>query len=290
MGLDFSDLGVEFSTPSVALAQASMTLYGLPGARKTTLAASAVEVPELSPVLYLDLENSTAAVAAKYANRDDLKVVQLRDWTTAAGVLKRVVEMRHEYKTVVIDPINSLADLLQLHMISRVEEKRQLMQEKDTRRLTSQEEQRLQELSAVKMQESTNNSLGEATTSLADYGIVGTKMMEIISTFAAAEFFAIFVTHAAEKIDERTKRAVMRPDMAGNVGSRQLRQRPHVVAYSELNDNDDGGKDQLLYFSGEHGESNDRIPFEAKERLGGLLGPGMKNPTMEKIWNKVKGA
>lgn len=283
--LDFTDLGLEFTTPDAMVPESAMTLYGAPGSWKTTIAASAVEVPELCPVLYLDAENSTASVAAKYGEHPQLDVLQLRSWTHAVAVLKRVAEQRHKYKTVVVDPINTLSHYLQIHMIRRVEEKRALARI-PSNKLTPEQRLRVEELAAVKVQDNVNNSLGEATTSLPDYGVIGTKFTEIIYGLTAAPFFTIFVTHATDKVNDKTKQVYTRPDMAGSVGADRLRQKPHVVAFTQLKQDKEGKERCIMHFKGGLGHING-VPFEAKERLGGVLGDYMVDPTMPKLWSMM---
>lgn len=289
MALDFSDLGLDFTSPQTLVGESSMTLYGPPGSWKTTIAASAVEEPELCPVLYLDLENSTASVHAKYPKEEypDLKVLQLRDWTTAQQVMRRVAEQPHQFKTVVVDPINALSHYLQLHMIRRVEEKKELARIPDDKR-TPEQRLRWENLRGVNVAENTNNSLGQATNTKADYGIIGNLLTEIIYGLSVGPFFAIFITHATDKVPEGGTKAQIQPDMAGKVASDRLRQRPHIVAYTELGKDKNDVEHCAMHFRGALGKANG-VPFDAKERLGGLLGPHMIDPTMPKLWAKMHG-
>lgn len=287
MNLDLSDLpGVEISKPKASLHGATLLFYGLPGAGKTTLAASTVEVPELGPVLYLDFENSTAAVAAKYGDHPDLDVIQIRDWPTAVKVLHKVLYTPHQYKTVVVDPVKALMELLQMHMNRRVETKRKLLL-KD--KLTAAEQKQLDSLAGVRVQENTNNSLGEATTSQPDYGMVGTKTIEIISALVAAPFLTILVTHADDRVNEVTRQAIIRPDTPGNVGKKVMEERPSVVGYLRqvTRKDDDGNEVDSVVISFQNGKVGP-TPFRAKKRLG--LPRGIINPDMAQIWDIVNNA
>lgn len=287
MNLDLSDLpGVEISTPKASLHGASLLFYGLPGAGKTTLAASTVDVPELGPVLYLDFENSTAAVAAKYGDHPNLHVIQIRTWSDAVKVLHKVLYTPHQYKTVVVDPINALMQLLQMHMNRRVETKRKL-QLKET--LTPTEQKQLDSLGGVRVQENTNNSLGEATTSQPDYGVIGTKTIEIVNALAAAPFLSIMVTHADDRISEATRQAIIRPDTPGNVGKKIIEEKPSVVGYLRqvTRKDDDGNEVDSVAISFQNGKVGP-TPFRAKKRLG--LPRGIINPDMTQIWNIVNNA
>lgn len=52
----------------------SVCIYGGPGTGKTTLAASAVEVPDMNPVLHLNIENGTQSVSSVYP---DLEIIDI---------------------------------------------------------------------------------------------------------------------------------------------------------------------------------------------------------------------
>lgn len=287
MNLDLSDLpGVEVSKPKASLNGSTWLFYGLPGSGKTTLAASAVEIPELGPVLYLDFENSTAAVAAKYGDHPNLDVIQIRDWPTAVRVLHKVLYTPHQYKTVVVDPINALMQLLQMHMNRRVETKRKL-QLKDS--LTPAEQKQMDALSGVKVMENTNNSLGESTTSLPDYLVIGTKTIEYVNALAAGPFLSILVTHADDRADEVTRQVVLRPDTPGNMGKKIIEEKPTVVGYLRqvTRKDDEGNETDNVVISFQNGKVG-ATPFRAKKRLG--LPRGIVNPDMAQIWDIVNNA
>src|SRR5690625_8015579 len=101
--VDPAEQGVELNAPAELRTTTGMAIYGEPGSGKTWLAASAVEVEELSPVLFLATENSAAAVADKYRDNPNIKVAQLKDWNTTRQVLSRVMRGDHGYKTVCMD-------------------------------------------------------------------------------------------------------------------------------------------------------------------------------------------
>lgn len=274
--------------PGAALAESSIVIYGPAGCGKTTLATSAVEIPELGPVLVLDFENSTAAVADKYATREDLDVVQIREWEAAKRVLYKVLHTPHQYKTVVVDPINGLAHLLQMHMINRAETKRKLLIKESKGRLTSAETEQLNALAGVKLIEATNNSLGESTTSQADYGVLGTKMNEIIYAFNSAPFFSVLVTHGDYRRDKNDRVVGFGPDMPGNMAKKTIVQKPHVVAHMrKVTGKDSEGRDitatQIAFEDGKVGG----VPFEAKSRLG--LKEPLINASMSDLWGKMTG-
>src|SRR5690606_26811430 len=61
-----SGIGVQMQSPSSIAKHMTMLLYGKAKSGKTTLAASAAAVEEMSPVAVVDFEGSTEAVAGLY--------------------------------------------------------------------------------------------------------------------------------------------------------------------------------------------------------------------------------
>ncbi len=91
-------------------------IYGASGAGKTTLAASAAEVPDMKPVLFLDVEDGLLSIKDKY------EVFRVR--TTDMNKIRKVYEELHkaartgnlEYNTIVIDNMTEL----QQHGLTRM--------------------------------------------------------------------------------------------------------------------------------------------------------------------------
>lgn len=289
MDLDFSDLGLEITKPKAGLETASALFYGPVGCGKTTLAASVVEVAELSPVLVVDFENSTASVADKYGDHPDLDVVQVREWKKAEQLIESLCTKPHKYKTVIMDPMNNLVHLLMQHMNKLVEYKRALLQKEAEGKLTAAENKHLSRLASVKMQDNVNNSLGEATTSLADYGMIGTKMTKVIYDLNAAPFLVLFVTHANNQEDDRGRTLSIRPDMPGNVSKERISEKPHLVGFVRkvrIKD-EEGNPKSSVVVQFEGGKTSQGIPFTAKRRLN--VPEVMQNPNMTDIWNYING-
>lgn len=61
-------------------------IYGVPGAGKTMLAASATEVSDLCPILFVDVEGGTLSVKEKYP---DLQRIRVRTLYDAGGRVKK---------------------------------------------------------------------------------------------------------------------------------------------------------------------------------------------------------
>lgn len=283
MKLDLGGIGVEFTKPQSVLAHASLVFYGMPGCGKTTLSASAVEVPELRDVLLLDFENSSAAVADKYGDHPNLDVVQLRNWTQAVRTIEAVLTQEHQYKTVILDPVNGFAQFYLIEMRRRVARKTELSAKS---RLTPRESAELAALSKVKVPDNVNNSMGDPGITEADYGALGIELTALMARLNAAPFLVILNTHADNYSSRTQTREILRPDMPGNVGRKVMTQKPHVVGFMDVIEgkNKDGEAvtgHRIRFKPGKVGS----LPFEAKSRVG--LSEQIINPTMADLWEAM---
>lgn len=95
-------------------------IYGLPGAGKTLLAASAEDVPEMRPVLYVDIEGGTETIRERYPNIDVIRVKPTYDksgriirtaWDQlddAKGLYESLKKGDGKYTTVIVDNVTEL--------------------------------------------------------------------------------------------------------------------------------------------------------------------------------------
>lgn len=90
-----------------------LMIYGGYGSGKSHLALSASEVEGLYPVLVIDNEGSTQGVLSKF---DSSRVDVIRpktnwpgkEWQATKKILNDLLTKSHKYKTVIIDPLNSM--------------------------------------------------------------------------------------------------------------------------------------------------------------------------------------
>lgn len=94
----------------------NLLVYGPSGVGKTTLAGSASEVPELSPVLFIDIEGGTLSLRNSYPNVD---VVRVQTWSKMQDVYDELRRGGSGYKTVVLD---SLTEIQKFSMYGIMEE------------------------------------------------------------------------------------------------------------------------------------------------------------------------
>lgn len=102
--------------PRPMSAKWSMILYGGKGVGKTSLAGSAALVEELSPVLFLATEDGSSVLARDYPDDPNLDVVNVEEWLEAQPLINAVANNETKYKTVVIDTIPELQELLKAHI------------------------------------------------------------------------------------------------------------------------------------------------------------------------------
>lgn len=78
----------------------NLLIYGDSGVGKTVLAGSASVVPEMSPVLCIDIEGGTLSLRKRYPN---VKVVRPKDWKSFNELYELLYDGKHPFKTVIID-------------------------------------------------------------------------------------------------------------------------------------------------------------------------------------------
>lgn len=96
----------------------SMLLYGLAGQGKTSLAASAAKVEQMQDVLYLDLESGTLPVR-DHGDPEHTTIVRIKSWPefneTFTAIRDAHAAGTLPYKTVVVDTLDVLQEMLRLH-------------------------------------------------------------------------------------------------------------------------------------------------------------------------------
>lgn len=108
-------LNIEVSDPRKDTPKLKILIYGPSGTGKTSLASTASTVEELGPVLYIDLERGTAP-AAKYGDLDNMLVVQPPSYKEFASLLLKISGAKDKpFKTVIIDTIDRLQELIKVH-------------------------------------------------------------------------------------------------------------------------------------------------------------------------------
>lgn len=108
-------IDIEVSDPRTTTPKLKVLLYGPSGTGKTSLASTASTVEDLGPVLYIDLERGTAP-ATKYGDLDNMLIVQPATYKEFADLLVKISGAKDKpFKTVVIDTVDRLQELIKLH-------------------------------------------------------------------------------------------------------------------------------------------------------------------------------
>jgi len=110
--------GEETVKSSERLSRFTALIYGQSGIGKTTLAASAAEVPEMSPVLFLDIEDGQESVKGLY----DVESIRCTSLKKMQRIYDDLKKPDHGYKTVVIDNITELQQFGMAQMMGETEE------------------------------------------------------------------------------------------------------------------------------------------------------------------------
>lgn len=83
----------------------NVLFYGGPGAGKTVLAGSADEVPDMRPVLMIDVEGGTLSLKNTHP---DVNVVRVQSWDDMQKVYDALYRGDHDYKTVILDSLTEI--------------------------------------------------------------------------------------------------------------------------------------------------------------------------------------
>lgn len=85
-----------------------MMIYGDSGVGKTRLAGSASEVPDLSPLLYIDAEGGTLTLRNLYP---EIETVRVDSWGQLKNIHDELKHGNHGYNTVVLDSVTEIQKL-----------------------------------------------------------------------------------------------------------------------------------------------------------------------------------
>lgn len=98
-------------------------IYGESGTGKTTLAGSAIEVPEMRPVIFLDIEGGTISLRDKYP---EVEKVRIDSWDDLVDVYTELKNSSvNRYKTVVLDSVSELEEFGMEEIMGRAVKKAQ---------------------------------------------------------------------------------------------------------------------------------------------------------------------
>lgn len=97
----------------------SIFLYGVPGTRKTSIAASIIKVPEFTKVLFIDIDNGTSVLSndPAFASIDVLKIDSLAPnaFDKLNSVIDDVTQNDYGYDAVILDTLSVAQDVAEKH-------------------------------------------------------------------------------------------------------------------------------------------------------------------------------
>jgi hypothetical protein len=225
--------------------------YGEPGVGKTRFAATALDHPELRPVLYLDVDGGVSAVR----KRHDLEVKQVRSMDTARGIYNELyasVDWEAEkpslpYKVIVIDTVSELAKL-------------------DMRVI-------------AKAAHDANPRQHEYVPSQREYLIGGERMREIVRAYRDLPCHTIFCCHSGDGRDN-SNATIFFPQFSGKL-RHEIAGFLDVVGFMTA----DTDKGEFTNFM----QVQKTKKVAAKDRFDCLGEGGMiTNPTMPDIYDSIK--
>lgn len=97
--------GILIEKPEARMGYINALFYGAPGVGKTVLAGSADAVPEMRPVLLIDVEGGTLSLRSTFPEVD---VVRVQTWDDMQRVYGALYDGTHDYKTVVLDSLTEI--------------------------------------------------------------------------------------------------------------------------------------------------------------------------------------
>lgn len=97
--------GLPVAPASEAIEYINMLIYGDSGVGKTLLTGTAWDVPEMRPVLVIDVEGGTFTLRERYPMVD---VVRVDSWSDMQKVYDALYRGEGDYKTVVLDSLSEI--------------------------------------------------------------------------------------------------------------------------------------------------------------------------------------
>lgn len=179
---------VPITKPRRADQSFSMLLFGQPKTGKTLLSGTAADVEALSPVLVLAVEDGSSVLANGY---EDIDVIEIEDWPTAAKVIEAVASGKTKYKTVVIDTLGELQEHMKNHITRD----------------------------------------GTADMRIQDWGTIKDNTVNVVKMLHRSPVNSIFITHSEKQKDENTGSVTTQPVLLGKASLGEVPKVVDIIAY-----------------------------------------------------------
>ena len=222
--------------------------YGEPGIGKTVLAGSADSVPEMRPVLFIDMEGGTESLRHTYP---DVEVVRIKNWREMQQLYNVLADGNTPYQTIVIDSLSEAQKFNMMHIMADVA--------------------------------ANNAKMVEEVPSMREWGINLEQMRKFVRGFRDLEINTIFTCLAAKDKDIRTGKFTFGPALSGKLAGEIAGFLDEVffMYMKETNNPETGNDEQVRMLL--TGKTETTI---AKDRSG-KLDQVIMNPTMSVLYNAM---
>lgn len=239
--------GVEIIPVSRRLAWLNVLIYGEPGAGKTVLSGSASAVPEMSPVLLIDVEGGSLSLSERYPNVDLMRVATYEEVRKAGAQLKK--EDCGGYRTIIIDSLSEIAKLSMVMIMKQV---------------IADDPGRDPDVPSVR-----------------EWGKNLEQMRRIVRFFRDLDCHVIFTCHETDKKDERTGGFKTGPALSGKL-AHEIAGFVDEVFYLYTKARTIDGKPVVKRFLLTSGEGS-KIAKDRSDKLPLVI----DSPTMETVYNTI---
>jgi hypothetical protein len=228
-----------------------MLVYGESGTGKTTLAGSADEVPQMRPVLVIDIEGGTESLRHSYP---EVEVIRVTNWQEMGNVYGALYAGDHGFNTVILD---SLTEIMKFSMY-------QIMGDLVMKGRKSQEE------------------VDPDVPGMREWGKNIEQIRRFVRGFRDLPINTIFTALVKAEKDAKSGITTFYPSLSGKVAGEVAAFLDIVLYYyvKDLSDEEGGQKRLLLTRRTERAIAKDR---------SGRLPMVIESPTMKQLYNLMYG-